>query len=100
VNTVDHSQHWLTQDPEYSSRHALPVALGAALRAARQSRRLSTRGLADEIGIGHSHLAAMERGTRAPSEHVAYRLVEVLDLTPGVAAWLVRESRSDVGLSR
>ncbi|MCW2671022.1 MAG: Helix-turn-helix domain [Frankiales bacterium] len=96
----DHLDTSPTQDEALVTRHVLPLALGRALRSARRAHGLTLRALAGEVGVGHSHIAAMERGTRAPSEAVAHALVEALDLSPSVAAWLVRESRPGVGQSR
>jgi transcriptional regulator with XRE-family HTH domain len=56
-------------------------ALGAAIRTARITKKMTQERLAEEIGVTPTHLKNMEGGRRIPSLSVLYRLVRVLNFS-------------------
>ena len=56
------------------------IALGARLRNARQSNRLSQRALAEKIGVAHSLLSRNESGQRVPTRTEVIRILQPLEI--------------------
>jgi transcriptional regulator with XRE-family HTH domain len=57
-----------------------PSVLGARLRAVRELRGLSLRGVSEPAGISAAYLQKLERGVvESPSPHALHGLAEVLD---------------------
>lgn len=56
-------------------------SIGAMIRRQRELAELSMRQLADMAGISNPYLSQIERGLRAPSEHVLTALADSLQLS-------------------
>ncbi len=65
------------------SEQARP-SLGDLIRRQRELADLSMRQLADMAGISNPYLSQIERGLRAPSEHVISALADSLKLSAGL----------------
>jgi transcriptional regulator with XRE-family HTH domain len=61
---------------------ALSLALGRAIRAARDQAGMSMRALALRCGVSQPFLSEVERGRSTPSIATLYRIAEALDLSP------------------
>ncbi|BDD83357.1 transcriptional regulator [Tsukamurella pulmonis] len=61
----------------------VPDQVGAALKAARRSRRLTLAEVAEHVGVTKGYLSKVERGLAAPSMAVLIRSCEVLDVPVG-----------------
>ena len=66
---------------ERESDQARPATLGDLIRRQRELADLSMRQLADMAGISNPYLSQIERGLRAPSEHVISALADSLKLS-------------------
>ncbi|MGD9997409.1 MAG: helix-turn-helix domain-containing protein [Ilumatobacteraceae bacterium] len=58
------------------------VAIGRAVRAAREAAGLSTRALASRCGISQAFVSQTERGITAPSLSSLYRIADALGVSP------------------
>lgn len=52
---------------------------GTRLRELRSKRGLTQQGLAELVGIPHTHVSAMERGVKLPTLHTVLRLAVALE---------------------
>lgn len=84
----------------YPPRQTLPPDLASVLWSARESSGLSNRGVAERAGIDPSYLSKLVRGSRAPSQVVAERLIDVLGLSEGEQEALRDAAVGDRGKSR
>ena len=82
------------------ARHVLPVAVAAALAAARRRRGWSYRRAAERTGLGPGYLHALEHAQRCPSTAVAEVLVAGLGLDAAEAAALRAATVAGVGRDR
>jgi transcriptional regulator with XRE-family HTH domain len=85
----------VTDEPEPK---LLRVAVGHAIRRAREETGMSMRALALASGLSQPFLSAVERGLSTPSIATLYRLAEVLGTTP--AALLPVHDPGDVTVVR
>lgn len=77
-----------------SDRRAIPPELGARLRARRRARGWGVRELGRRAGASFPHVAAIERGERAPGLRVAEGIIAALRLDPATAAELLVEAEA------
>jgi transcriptional regulator with XRE-family HTH domain len=70
-------------------RQRIALAFGAALRSARQARRISQDRLGDLCDIDRTYPSLLERGQRHPTLHMILRLAHGLRVEP---EWLVTET--------
>ncbi|MFK0154608.1 multiprotein-bridging factor 1 family protein [Streptomyces sp. NPDC090493] len=78
-------------------RRTPPVALGGALRQARESASLSQGAVAVAVGVRADYISKLERGERCPSVTVARALAGVLHLDGAAAEMLARVAVDDAG---
>lgn len=71
----------VTQDQQRSL-----VRLGDAIRARRQSLKLSQEALADQAGINRTHMGEVERGKRNPSLVALMAIAEALQCSVAALA--------------
>ena len=64
----------------------VPFSLGEAIRYQRELAQLPMRQLAGMVGISNPYLSQIERGLRAPSEHVLDAIAESLQTTADALA--------------
>src|SRR4051812_39537293 len=98
-----HSVELATQGQVFDGRrerHRIPVALGAALREARQRQGLSVRQWGAEIALSQGQVGCIEGGQAAPSVAVARSLIYALALPADIAAALMQHAVPGVGRSR
>lgn len=83
-------------------RTPMPAELGAQLRQARRAGGLGLRALGARTGASYPHLAAIERGKRAPGAGVSEAIIGALGLDPHTAGELrqVAGAVEDVGERR
>jgi hypothetical protein len=79
----------------YAPRRTLPPDVALALRMALDESHLSYRAAAHEIGISHSYLFALTRGTRCPRRRTAEAIIVVLPLDAEAEMALLEESVDD-----
>lgn len=70
-------------------------AVGDGIRAVRQSRGLSTRGLARLSGVSQPSLSNIENGRVAPSLKTLYAIAEAMGAGPGALLPMATESLQD-----
>lgn len=63
------------------------------LKLARKANRLSTRGLAEKVGVSAMAISKYERGVMVPSSDVLLQLARALDVTP---QYLLEASSSEI----
>ena len=73
-------------------RCTIPLGVAHALKTALDESQLSYRAAAKEIGIAHSYLHALARGTRCPTRPVAKSRISVLPIDADDAVALLREA--------
>ena len=93
VNKIAHGER--LRAPAYAPRRTLPPDIALALRMALDESQLSYRAAAREIGISHSYLHALTRGTRCPRRRTAEEIIVVLPLDLEAEAHLLREAVDD-----
>jgi transcriptional regulator with XRE-family HTH domain len=71
----------------------LRLAVGLAIRRARQDAGMSMRALAVACGLSQPFLSAVERGWSTPSIATLYRLADVLGTAPADRAPMERRGR-------
>jgi transcriptional regulator with XRE-family HTH domain len=65
-----------------NDREQEAVLFGAAVRRAREQRRLAQGVVADAAGISLTYLSLLERGENTPTLTVVFRICEALGVSP------------------
>ena len=61
-----------------------PTIVGKVIQQHRESKGLSQEVLSGLIGIGRTHLSAIERGERRPTLDTFYRIADAMQMKPSV----------------
>jgi DNA-binding XRE family transcriptional regulator len=85
IDTVGVMPAWSTPAWKEENRH-LATLLGAKLRAARHTAKISQERLAQVARLHRTEMGAVERGTQVPSLQTLLICADALDLDPG--GWL------------
>nr|WP_256352470.1 cupin domain-containing protein [Pseudomonas sp. PDM31] len=83
-SAISRSPHAPEDPSEEPSQIQESASVGARLKALRQSRGLSIRGLAEQAGVPHATLSIIERDKSSPSVSILKRLLRPLNVTLSV----------------
>jgi len=81
TSAISRNPHAPEELPEEAVADQETASVGERLRALRQSRGLSIRGLAEQAGVPHATLSIIERDKSSPSVSILKRLLRPLNVT-------------------
>ena len=84
TSAISRSPHAPEDPSEAPSEVQETASVGARLKALRQSRGLTIRGLAEQAGVPHATLSIIERDKSSPSVSILKRLLRPLNVTLSV----------------
>ncbi len=81
ASAISRNPHAPDDSPEEALLNEETASVGERLKALRQSRGLSIRGLAEQAGVPHATLSIIERDKSSPSVSILKRLLRPLNVT-------------------